>query len=85
MHLIWAETVESRNGGMQLIASEHELDILSTAKDGWQQDQPLVLMTRGGNKDPPDPLSQQVTEVSYPAGLIQSSFACVKSSYSVLL
>lgn len=29
----------------------HELDILSTAKDGWQQDQTIVLMTRGGQKD----------------------------------
>ncbi len=85
MHLIWTEKVASWNGGMQFIASEHELDILSTAKDSWQHDQTLVLMTRGGHKDCPDPHSQQVTEASHPAGLIQSSFACVKSSYSVLL
>lgn len=70
---------------MQFIPSEHELDILRSAKDSWQQDQTAVLMTRGRHKDRPDPRSQQVTEASHPAGLIQSSFACVKSSYSVLL
>lgn len=38
---------------MRFILSEHELDILSTAKDCWKQDQTTVLMTRGGQKDGP--------------------------------
>lgn len=54
MHLMQAEKVGARrNEGMRFILSEHELYILSTAKDCWQQDQTTVLMTRGGQKDGP--------------------------------